>query len=520
MTSPNTRAAAVVGLAAVLFVVALGVSRQKEHPPRAAEPAPRRDDPQPPGPTSTDATRYDENLVYKPTPVPDRVILTWKGDPATSQAVTWRTDTSVKGAVGQIVLADDGPGIEPGWRGYDPKKVTQVAARTERLKTAINEALYHRVNFAGLKPNTRYVYRVGDGANWSEWFQFETASDRPEPFGFIYFGDAQNGIRSLWSRVARGAYSDMPKARFIVHAGDLVDSGRSDTQWGEWHAAAGWINGMVPSVPTPGNHEYVGGLTPHWRAQYTLPENGPPGLEETCYYFDFQGVRLIGLNSNEKLPEQAKWAEKVLADNPNRWTVVMFHHPVYSPAPGRDNETLRKTWRPVFDAAPKGVDLVLQGHDHTYGRSGLMLRDNTLGGGQAHTARGTVYVVSISGSKMYTAGEKPWMVRKASGLQLYQLIRIDGDRLTYEARTAKGDLYDAFELRKRADGGNDLFEKDSPLPPEAEAGPESAAPGAVGSSGGDGNGRDRWNAVAAVLILGLVTAGVGWALRKRKTERG
>ena len=33
--------------------------------------------------------------------------------------------------------------------------------------------------------------------------------------------------------------------------------------------------------------------------------------------------------------------------------------------------------------------------------------------------------------------------------QLFQVIRIDGERLTFEARTPTGLLYDAFELRKR-----------------------------------------------------------------------
>src|SRR5205823_2745 len=208
--------------------------------------------------------------LYSPTPVPDRVVLTWAGDPATTQAVTWRTDTSVPPgkAVAQLARDETGTGFDPEWgrAAFKEEKLTTRTAKTEYLKTAVNEAHYHSVNFTGLAPRTKYVYRVGDGANWSEWFAFETASDRPEPFGFIYLGDAENAIRTLWSRVARGAYSSMPKAKFLLHAGDLVDLGRSDREWGEWHAAGGWINGSVPTVPTPGNHEYPGGtISPHWR---------------------------------------------------------------------------------------------------------------------------------------------------------------------------------------------------------------------------------------------------------------
>lgn len=507
MTSPRSQAVilAVVSLGGLVAVVA--AFRQSAAPP-APEPRPAAAA----APASVGETvKGDPNAPFRPTPAPDRVILTFAGDPATSQAVTWRTVAGVKGAVAELALATDGPGFEKGWHGYDPKTVKTTAARTEKL----NDALYHSVNFTALAAKTKYVYRVGDGANWSEWFQFETAADKPEPFGFIYFGDAQNGIRSLWARVARGAYSDMPKARFIVHTGDLVDSGNSDTQWGEWHGAAGWSNGMVPSLPTPGNHEYSGpkGLTNHWRPQFTLPEHGPPGLQESCYFIDYQGVRIVSLNSNEKHTEQAEWLANVLADNPNRWTVLTFHHPVYSPVAGRDNPAVREAWRKVIDAAPRGVDLVLQGHDHTYGRSGLMRDDNTLDGTQVQTQRGTVYVVSVSGAKLYTGGTMPWMQRRGNGVQLYQLIRIEDDELIYESRTARGDVYDAFTLKKRPDGGNDILEGENPPGPDGPSGPDTT--GAATADGGRVGPRDAWNGAAALVILALIALAVGWAVRGR-----
>jgi hypothetical protein len=509
MTSPRSHAALLAALSVAGLVAVVVAFRQSAPPP---PPDPRASAPAPAG-GSNELPKADGRTGYQPTRFPDRIILTFAGDPATSQAVTWRTDPSVKNAVAELAVATDGPGFEKGWSGYDAKAVKAVPAKAERLTGGGADALYHSATFTGLSPKTKYVYRVGDGTAWSEWFQFETASTEPEPFGFIYFGDAQNGIRSLWSRVARGAYSDMPKARFVLHAGDLVDNGNSDAQWGEWHAAAGWINGMVPSVPVVGNHEFVGpkGVTNHWRPQFTLPDHGPAGLAETCYIFDYQGVRVIALNSNEKLAEQADWLAKVLADNPNRWTVVSFHHPVYSPVAGRDNADVRSAWRKVIDAAPRGVDLVLQGHDHTYGRSGLMREDNTLDGLQVQTARGTVYVVSVSGPKLYTGGDAKWMVRRGNGAQLYQLIRIDDDELTYESRTARGDLYDAFTLKKRPDGGNDLTEGEAQ--PSTD-GPTGGVGGAsAGADGGRVGPRDAWNAAAAVVILALVAAAVAWAVR-------
>ena len=42
-------------------------------------------------------------------PDPDRIFLSFIGDPATSRAVTWRTDTSVASASAQIALATANP---------------------------------------------------------------------------------------------------------------------------------------------------------------------------------------------------------------------------------------------------------------------------------------------------------------------------------------------------------------------------------------------------------------------------
>ena len=404
--------------------------------------------------------------IYRPTPRPDRIILTWSDDPARSQAVTWRTDPSVRVGLAEIAVAGD--------NGQFVKRSRQLKAKTSALKTDLAIAHYHSVEFTALVPDTRYAYRVGDGKGWSEWFHFTTASTEPEPFSFIYFGDAQTEIKSLWSRVIREAATTVPRARFLVHAGDLVNNSARDAEWGEWFQAGGWLNAMIPSLPTPGNHEYsrqgiatTATLTDFWKPQFTLPENSLAELAESAYFLDFQGTRLISLNSNEKQAEQARWLDLVLRDNPCRWTIITFHHPIYSATRERDNAKLRALWQPVFDRYR--VDLVLQGHDHTYARSGLVDGGGVPAGGTNEpvgvTGRsessGTVYVVSVSGPKMYDL-EKPYrpqFQRVAEDVQLFQVISIDGPELRYEARTATGIPYDRFTLRKRPGRPNELIEQ-------------------------------------------------------------
>ncbi|MBR15462.1 MAG: hypothetical protein CMQ25_04330, partial [Gammaproteobacteria bacterium] len=39
-----------------------------------------------------EAVEYSREAAHAPTPLPDRVVLTWEGDPSTTQSVTWRTD--------------------------------------------------------------------------------------------------------------------------------------------------------------------------------------------------------------------------------------------------------------------------------------------------------------------------------------------------------------------------------------------------------------------------------------------
>jgi hypothetical protein len=399
------------------------------------------------------AQEQEPGGAYPPYRVPDRIVLSWSEDPAHSMSVSWRTSINVKEAVAEFKIADASPYFND---------ASVVKARTAFFKSDKNAAHYHSVTFRDLEPNTLYAYRVGDNRVWSEWSHFRTAAEGEKPFSFIYFGDAQNDLKSRWSRTIRQAYSHMPQADFLLHAGDLINIPNADDEWGEWFYSGGWIYRTMPSISTPGNHEYLRNgeqgrqLTPHWAPTFTLPENGPEGLEESAYYIDYQGARIISFNSpdflyyKERRSAQVEWIEKVLRENPQKWTIVTMHHPVYSPATERDNPDLREALKPLFDKY--GVDIVLQGHDHTYARGGNNLPQGTT----VLDSTGPVYVVSVSGPKMYPSSLGGWIDRAAMETQLYQLIHVEGNFLTFEAYTTIGELYDKFQLVK-GPGGKNLF---------------------------------------------------------------
>lgn len=390
--------------------------------------------------------------AYTATDLPDRIILTITKDPATSATINWRTGSGVTGTFLEYATADAHPEFV--------KNATRMAAHSEPFKLDTLHVVYHRITLTGLQPSTLYTYRVGSDNGWSEWLQFQTAAAAPRKTSFIYLGDAQVGIRPFWSRVIRKAYAQLPDAQVIIHAGDLVNRANNDDEWGQWFEAGGYIHGSIPSLVTPGNHEYTHEdgqphLSLFWKQQFSLPGNGTGNeqLEGSVFYADIQGVRFISLNtmmmeeatSDSLIDTQKKWLEDTLANNPNKWTVVTMHHPVFSTKKGRYNEQVRTHFKPIFDQYK--VDIVLQGHDHAYGR-----------GMQQIAPYGTAYVVSVSGSKMYEHEKMEWADIVAGYLQLYHLITIENDTLAFHSHLATGALFDSFTLQKRRNKPNRFTE--------------------------------------------------------------
>lgn len=406
----------------------------------------------------THYAEHDTVLAHKlifPSKTPDRVIANLTVDPAHSFAVNWRTNQQIDSGLVEIAVATDGPEFLM----RDLRKVQAVSQKFENQNSRepLVKATFHSAVVSDLQPNTTYLYRVGNGLKgegyWSEWFQITTThADVDAPFSFIYFGDAQNSVKSLWSRVIRNSYRQFPEVDFMLHAGDLINDRDANMEWGEWFHAGSFIHATIPSIMTPGNHEYRDGvLSSLWRPQFTLPENGPiDDLKETCYAIDYQNMKLISIDaegfdeSMEARTAQVKWLDSVLRTNTKKWTTVTMHYPIFSTAVGRDNKELREAFKPLMDKYD--VDLVLQGHDHTYSRGYLKNEGKGL---TVVKDAGTVYAVSVSGPKMYESQDREWMVRRGEYTQLFQIITVSKNTITYGAYTPIGTLYDAFELKKK-----------------------------------------------------------------------
>ena len=406
--------------------------------------------------------------------LPDRIILSPGSNPATEMAVSWRTDLAADQSIAE--LAELVPAPNFGLRAL------QIAGENVTAVSENGDARYHKVRFVGLKHGTAYAYRVRGSAGFSEWHQFRTANDHAAPFRFIYMGDTQNRILDIGSIGWRRALLQAGNPALMVHAGDLVasrDDMTHDDEWGEWSATGGWALASVPQVPAPGNHEYVDRIEPdgsetrllgqHWPVMFNLPENGAPGALQTTYYTDYQGVRFVVLDGTSALDlgtlqSQTQWLDARLSEAPGPWKIVLFHQPIFTCARPGDTPALKAAWKPLFEKHK--VDLVLQGHDHCYGRlTSEAGRDAGIEARATGAAQGPVYMVSVAGAKMYGLNDRSATQpdRVAEDTSLFQIIDVADNRLSLRAYLNTGVLYDGFDLVK-ADNGNRLEELPDDLP--------------------------------------------------------
>ncbi|MBC9955297.1 metallophosphoesterase [Leucobacter sp. cx-42] len=422
---------------------------------------------------------------------PSRVILTPTETPTTSQSFSWMAGDAGH-TIGQVEIGAVGDAAA----GSAPAS-TRVIDAYEAGKVNGNLNPHFSATVADLEPATDYRYRVGLPGAWSEWFDFTTADPSDTDFQFVYYGDAQIGLDTTWPSVVQQAEAKATDSIGSVHAGDLINTGSNDVEWQNWFKGMERSATSTNVMAAPGNHEYSGDkLLQSWKAHFEYPLN-QPGTEtigdlaalaqgdtdaakqyaayferwaefaaETVYFTDYQGVRFITLNATrdttflkpDNLPActgtecpsgkvqelwteyQAAWLDYVLKNSASKWNVVTFHQPVYSTSSGRDEAVLRKHWVPVFEE--NNIDLVLMGHDHTYGR-GYNTADLTDTSG---LTTGPVYAVSNSGAKHYdleTEEKNVWTNNgaiqriRAQDVTTYQVIDVTEDQLTYRSYVAE-----------------------------------------------------------------------------------
>jgi len=369
---------------------------------------------------------------------PDQVVLTWSEDPRTTQTVQWRTNSSVETGIVRYKKKDAGENAE--WREEKANFET-----IEDLFVANDRYCHHfTATLRGLEPGTAYVYSIGSPANGTrtELSEFTTAPNAPAPFSFVFVSDTHNSPVS--GALLETALERHPDIAFGTNAGDLVNTGQYRDDWDQLFAHSKDFFKQRPLAPVIGNHDDIDGLGADlYLALFGLPANGPKALApERAYSFQYGNAFFLMLDSSASIEDQTAWVKEQLAGCTAVWKFAVFHFPPYSP--DEDYPEIRREWGTLFDAYH--VDLVLSGHVHYY------LRTYPLKNGQrmATPAEGTIYMISVAVPERGLKRKAPEYAAAAdfSGVPLYQLFTINGNRLISRAYDAEGKVCDELVIEK------------------------------------------------------------------------
>lgn len=443
--------------------------------------------------------------------VPTVVTAVFGADASTQVGFNWKTrnwcDSDVRLIEGEAEAKD-----------FDGAGVIEVSSAAGGVKSEVDgeDAYIHSVFVDGLKPGTLYSYRVGDAElEWSGVGTFKTAGEGA--FTFLHMSDPQGwevGHYDRYGVTLKSAFEAYPDAAFVAMTGDIVNNSWADStpvleQW-EW--AFTYLSQYTMNTvfaPVSGNHDaaYM-----DFASRFALPVPSGADVSSGSYYsFDYAGVHVIGINTNDFIRSQdedgnvfykmsdaqeAFIRSDLAAAAEAEWKIVLQHKGFYTTGEhtnGGDEDIpfVRAQIAPIYEEY--GVDIVLQGHDHLYVRTKPTYTD-----GKTHTAdepktyeyegrqnvldpKGAVYLntATASGSKAYA--EVPYdgsvvHIEKSGTITTAQTMftayRIDKGYLTATAYIVEADgtrtVYDSWAIRK--DASSQLAAMIEALPaPEAVA---------------------------------------------------
>jgi hypothetical protein len=125
-----------------------------------------------------------------------------------------------------------------------------------------------------------------------------------------------------------------------------------------------WGRHRARTRPVAGNHEYGSGGGAYF--DYFGANAGPRG--DGYYSYAVGSWNVIALNS--EIPSgpaspQMTWLRGELSSRRSACTAVLWHRPLFTSGRNGDNPDMRDVWRTLYEF---DVDLVINGHDHTYER--------------------------------------------------------------------------------------------------------------------------------------------------------
>jgi hypothetical protein len=333
----------------------------------------------------------------------------------------------------------------------------------------------HIVQLTGLTANTKYFYSIGSTTvtlqgDTGNYFLTNPPVGSTGAVRIWTIGDF--GVNSTGQKQVRDAYMNYPSAantNIWLWVGDNAYSDGTDAEYSN-NVFSVYPYQMKKWViwPATGNHDLhtsnASNQTGPYFDSFTLPKSGEvggiPSNTEAYYSFNYANIHFICLESTDAVfrangGAMVNWLTADLAANTQRWTIVYFHHPPYSPILENNK-----------------VDLVLTGHSHSFERS-MMLKGHygneasfnaatmavNAGSGiypssytkTSPTYSGTVYVVcGVSGQIGGTTPGWPHNAMYTSSLAYFGSLVIDvlGDRLDCKFLTQSSTIFDQFTIQK------------------------------------------------------------------------
>ncbi len=171
-----------------------------------------------------------------------------------------------------------------------------------------------------------------------------------------------------------------------------------------------------------GNHDV---MTRSGRPQLREPAFG---MKARNYVVRKRGVRFVMVDSNDLDREVLR--ANLRAEAGDLWTVVVMHHPVYSPGTGHGSTPGFETLPRMF--ARRGVDLVLSGHDHLYAVSKPL--------------RGIRYVVTGGGGAGLYGCRAAWFSARCVPRHHFLEVAAAADELVVRAIPPRGRAFHTFRI--------------------------------------------------------------------------
>lgn len=404
---------------------------------------------------------------------------------STSMIVKWSTTQSTDSKV---------------YYGTSPTALSQVVSDPVM-------GLNHEIRINGLSPSTIYYYAVGcsgdtlsaPGPNY--YFKTSPLQGTKGDYKFWAVGDAGMGDVNL--RSARDGFLSYISNEHVdgwIWLGDNAYDNGYDSQYQSNVFSNNTYEEQLKKFvvwPAPGNHDYNNHIpfspAPAYYDIFTLPTAAQAGGlasgTEKYYSYNYGNIHFVVLDSYDEgrnsTDPMAVWLQNDLAANTQQWTIAYWHHPPYTKGShNSDNSTfldgelvdIRQNILPIIENA--GVDLVLNGHSHSYERSFLMdghygysgsltpamILDN--GSGSYPTAcpyqkettvskahKGTVYTVCGCSSKLGTTSSgwpHPAMYSYSNTILGSMLIEVKDNRLDAKFINSSGTVSDAFTIVKDA----------------------------------------------------------------------